>query len=226
MEEQISERAFVTKAVVWDMDGVIADTIPLHFEVWHDMLQEMGMKFTQDDFKRVSGMRSEEVIQHILGGDVAQIQSIARNKEERFRQRVKRRINLFPGVKNLLELFVTKGFRQVLASSAPKENVVLLINELKIGSYFDSIVSGEDVTWGKPNPEVFLIAARRLGVAPKNCIVIEDAIAGIRAAKAAGMRCIAVANTFPREELQQADLVVNSLEEVDEETLKVLSTST
>ena len=210
------------KAVIWDMDGVIADTIPFHFKAWQEVLHEQGIDFTQDDFKRVFGMGNDEVIRSILGGDVIKddIGNIAQRKEENFRQRIRQNIKVLPGVMELLRLFTRQGFKQALASSAPLENLLLLINTLEIGDFFECIVSEEGVTRGKPDPEVFLTAAKRLGLEPKNCLVIEDAVAGVTAANAAKMKCIAITNTFPKESLKEADLVVNSLEEVDGGTLE------
>jgi beta-phosphoglucomutase family hydrolase len=220
VSKKIIRRTFQIKAVIWDMDGVIADTIPLHFKVWHDVFQELGVHFTQGDYKRVFGMRTPEVLRNILGENVAQIQTIAWNKEARFRQILKQDAKLLPGVKKLLELSKMEGFKQALASSAPRENIFLLISELEIAHYFDCVVSEEDVHYGKPNPEVFLTAAQRLGVEPQNCLVIEDAVAGVKAAKSARMKCIAVAGMFTKKSLEEADLVIDSLEAVDKEALE------
>ena len=101
-----------------------------------------------------------------------------------------------------------------IASSAPMENIQLILRGLGIESYFQAIVWGREVTEGKPSPQAFLLAAEKLGVKPEDCLVIEDAVAGVSAAKRAGMKCIAVTTTNPREKLHEADLVVDSLAEV------------
>ena len=112
-----------------------------------------------------------------------------------------------------------------MASSAPIENIQLLITGLGINDYFKTTISGRDVTEGKPSPQGFLLAAQRLEIEPKNCMVIEDAIAGVSAAKKAGMRCLAITNTHPRTSLNEADLIVDTLEEVSVNTLERLLSS-
>jgi beta-phosphoglucomutase-like phosphatase (HAD superfamily) len=109
-----------------------------------------------------------------------------------------------------------------LASSAPIENIRLLITGLGINKYFQAIVSGREVTEGKPSPQGFLLAAQRLEVKPENCIVVEDAVAGVAAAKRAGMHCLAVTNTHPRKSLLDADLIVNTLETISVNDLEGL----
>ena len=117
------------------------------------------------------------------------------------------------------------GIKVALASSAPIENIRLVTQSLGINDYFQAIVSGRDVAEGKPSPQVFLLAAQKLGVEPKHCIVIEDAIAGVSACKRAGMRCIAVTNTHPRESLTEADHIVDTLEAVSVHDLEELINS-
>ena len=109
-----------------------------------------------------------------------------------------------------------------LASSAPVENIQLVVPGVGIECYFQAIVSGREVAEGKPSPQVFLLAAQKLGIEPENCIVIEDSVAGITAAKRAGMRCLAVTNTHPRVALTEADLIVDNLETVKVNDLEAL----
>jgi beta-phosphoglucomutase-like phosphatase (HAD superfamily) len=107
-----------------------------------------------------------------------------------------------------------RGFKMAIASSAPRENIELIMDTLDIARYFLVIISEKDVTRGKPEPDGYLLAAKRLGVKPENCLVIEDAIVGVTAARRAGMHCLAVTNSHPRDSLNDADLVVDSLEEI------------
>ncbi|GAI34174.1 unnamed protein product, partial [marine sediment metagenome] len=104
--------------------------------------------------------------------------------------------------------------KMALASSTPMENIRLITGSLGIANCFQAIVTGHEVTEGKPSPQVFLLAAQRLGVEPENCVVVEDAVAGVTAAKRAGMHCLAITNTHPKQSLKQADLIVDSLEAV------------
>ncbi len=127
----------------------------------------------------------------------------------------------FEFIKSLRE----NGFKIALASSGPGKNIRLILQGLGIENYFDAVVSGEDVTEGKPNPQCFLLAAQKLGITPKDCIVIEDAVAGVAAAGSAGMHCIAITNTHPAEKLKPADLIVDSLEKITIQVIERLLAS-
>jgi beta-phosphoglucomutase family hydrolase len=212
------------KAVIWDMDGVIADTAPFHFLAWQKAAQDRGIAFSEDDFRETFGKRNPEIIAEKFGKDIPpqEIDGIAGRKEELFRRIAAQSIKPFPGVLNLMLSLRSAGWKMALVSSTPAENIKLVTRSLEINSLFDTIVSDKDVLRGKPDPEGFLLAAERLGVAPGNCVVIEDAIAGVRAAKNAGMKCIAVTNTHPAERLNEADLVVDSLELATVSTIEAL----
>jgi beta-phosphoglucomutase family hydrolase len=212
------------KAVIWDMDGVIADTGPYHRSAWQRVFRKRGVKFTKEDFRRNFGQRNDTIIRNTLGEQIFQseIDAIAREKEETFRKVVRQKIKPFPGAVELLQSLRKHGFKIALASSAPIENIQLIIEGLGISNYFHSIVTGRDVSEGKPSPQGFLLAAQRLGVEPKSCIVIEDAVAGVAAAKRAGMCCLAITNTHPRESLKEADLIVDTLEAITVNDLEKL----
>ena len=214
------------KAVIWDLDGVIADTGPFHLGAWQQLAEEMGLPFTAEDFRRVFGLKNSDVIRKVLAPDISvvQVEALAERKEEIFRARVKGNIKPLPGVLPLLHSPKEKGFSLALASSTVPENIKLLLSSLGIEQLFDCLVSGQDVSRGKPDPEGFLLAAKKLGVEPRCCVIIEDAVDGVRAAKAAGMKCIAVANTHPWETLAVADLTVDSLETVASRDIQSLFT--
>ncbi len=212
------------RAVLWDMDGVVADTATLHFRAWQAAFAERGVRFTKEDFQRTFGQRNDNIIRSVMGEDVPdkEMQAISGEKEEKFRTEARRHVAAFPGVLPLMQALRERGFRMAVASSAPVENLRLLIEKLDIGRYLDAVVTAEDVARGKPDPQIFLLAAERLGVPPQDCVVIEDAVAGVAAAKRAGTRCIAVTNTHPREHLKEADLVVESLEQVSADRIERL----
>ena len=214
----------MSKAVIWDMDGVIADTAPYHFKAWQEVFQKRGMNFTEEDFRRNFGQRNDTIIRNVLGEGLSpsQIDTIAGEKEENFRQRVRQHIKPLPGAIKLLKSLREHGFKMALASSAPIENIRLVTQGLDINNCFHAIVSGREVKEGKPSPQGFLLAAKKLRVAPENCIVVEDAVAGVTAAKRAGMCCLAVTNTHPKTSLMEADLIVDTLEAVTVSDLKQL----
>ncbi len=213
-----------TRAVIWDMDGVIVDTAPYHLKAWQEALGKRGVKFTEADFRHSFGQRNDTIIKSTLGEDTSQelIEAISREKEEGFRQRIGQHIQPLPGVIALVKSLKEHEFKMALASSAPMANIELLTRSLGIDSCFQAIISDKDVTKGKPDPQGFELAARKLGVEPANCIVIEDAVAGVTAAKRAGMHCLAVTNTHPADSLAAADLIVDTLEEVSVNDLEEL----
>ena len=149
-----------------------------------------------------------------MGKDISatEIETIALEKEELCRQKVAADIKPLPGAIELIKSLREYGIKIALASSAPMENVQLITRGLGIADCFDAVVWGREVTEGKPSPQGFLLAAKRLGVEPQNCMVVEDAVAGVTAAKRAGMKCLAISNTSPKKSLAEADLVVDTLE--------------
>jgi beta-phosphoglucomutase family hydrolase len=213
-----------SKAVIWDMDGVIADTAPYHLKAWQEVFRKRGVNFTKEDFRHSFGQRNDTIIKNTLGEDTPQheIDAIAKKKEESFRRRVRQKLKPLPGVIELMTSLNKRGFQMALASSAPIENIQLVIKTLGINDCFQSIICDRDVTEGKPSPQVFLLAAERLGAEPKDCLVIEDAVAGVTAAKRAGMYCLALAGTHPRHSLMEADLVVDTLEVITVNDLEAL----
>ncbi|MBA7502742.1 Phosphoglycolate phosphatase [subsurface metagenome] len=209
------------KTVLWDMDGVIANSGSFHFAAWQETFAKRGVNFTKKDFTKFFGIRNDFIIRNVLGEGLSEenVESIVQEKEASFREKAKGNIKPFPGVIKLLNTIKKGNFKQVLVSSAPKENIDLLNSELNLEGIFDCIVSGREVAESKPSPQISLLAAEKLGAEPKDCIVIEDSPFGVKAAKAAGMRCLAVTNTHPKQNLGEADKIVNSLEDIDLITL-------
>jgi nucleoside-diphosphate kinase len=184
---------------------------------WQETYRSTGITFTEQDFKHVFGMRNDEIIRLVLGKDFTdeKFKAIAQAKEVAFRQLIRSNVKPLPGVITLLDELDAAGFLQALVSSTPVENIDLIIDSLGVRRHFREIISGYDVTEGKPSPQGYLLAAYRLGVHPADCVVIEDAVAGVEAARGGRMKCIAVANTHPAERLAAADMVVSSLEMVN-----------
>ncbi len=205
------------------MDGVLVDTAEAHFRAWRRMFGGMGRDLTREEFIERFGMKSVEILREALGdlleGDLRQL---ALKKEGYYREEIAGKVTALPGVGLILDLLQKAGFRQAIASSAPVINIGLILESTGIGRFFEAVVSGDEVKAGKPDPEIFLEASRRLAVAPARCVVVEDAIPGVTAAKAAGMRCVAVTNSHPASELRQADIIVSSLELVSPEILEKL----
>ena len=211
-------------AVIWDMDGVLADTAHHHLLAWQETFARRNINFTEADFKRGFGIRNDAIIRNTLGEQTtgAEIETIAREKETTFRHIIGRDVKPLPGALELVGALYERGVKMAIASSTTMENIRLIIGSLGIEKYFKAVITGHDVTEGKPSPRVFLLAAQRLGAEPKNCIVFEDAVAGVKAAKSAGMYCVAITNTHPGEKLNEADLIVDTLETVTVKDLEGL----
>jgi len=214
-------------AVLWDMDGVIVDTAPYHFAAWQQIFEKRGVKFTRAEFKRSFGRRNETIIPDILDKSIstAEITAIAKEKEAIFRILGRNKIKPFPGAVNLIRHLAERRVKMALVSSTPARNIGVVLSGLGIADLFQAVISGEDVTKGKPDPEGYLLAAERLGIKTENCVVIEDATAGVSAARRAGMHCVAITNTRPRSKLARADLIIDSLETIDVDDLKRLALS-
>ncbi len=212
------------KAVIWDMDGVIVDTARYHLKAWQEAFQKKGVDFTEAAFRESFGQRNDTIIGKVLGQAVSpeEMKAMSEEKEACFRRLVRQEIKALPGVLGLMKSLANHGYCLALASSSPLENIRLLTESLGIRGLFQAVVSGEDVTEGKPSPQVFLLAAERLGVKPEDCVVVEDAVAGVAACRSANMRCLAVTNTHPRASLAAADLIVDNLAGVNVTDLEQL----
>ncbi len=209
------------RTVLWDMDGVIADSHSFHFAAWQETFAERGIRFTGEDFNELFGTRNDFIIGSVMGRELAEedVKIMVQEKERIFRRQARGNVQPFPGAIRLLNAIKKANFKLGLVSSAPKENINLVIGELGLNGIFDCIVFGREVSESKPSPQIYLLATDRLEVAPADCLVIEDSPQGIRAAKTAGMKCLAITNTHPRQKLEEADKVVDSLENVDLITL-------
>ena len=209
------------KTILWDMDGVISDSCSFHFAAWQETFAVRGIEFTKEDFTHLFGTRNDFIIGSIMGKELSErdVKIMVQEKEEAFRRKATGRIQPFPGVVRLLNALKKGNFRLGLVSSAPRENIDLALGELNLAGIFNCIVFGQEVSESKPSPQIYLLAAEKLQATPNDCTVIEDSPLGVKAAKTAGMKCLAVTNTHRRENLNEADTVVDSLQNVDLITL-------
>jgi HAD superfamily hydrolase (TIGR01509 family) len=202
--------AGMTKSVLWDLDGTLVDSEQYHWLAWRDTMSAEGVALTHEAFLKTFGLRNDAIVpQWIPGVTSERADHIARAKEQLYRRLVREGgLEPLPGVRHWTERLAREGWRQAIASSAPRENVDAVLTVIGLAPCFQAIVSAEDVTLGKPDPQVFLTAAARLGSAPAQSVVVEDAPAGIEAARRAGMASIGVRrNGSPL----PADLAVSSL---------------
>ena len=204
------------QAVIFDFDGVICNTEPLHIRSWQILFARRGLDIPMAELEAGIGITDISLLQSIFAkrNIVAEPQEWQLQKRSIYLELLEESVEEFPGAAALVKR-LHKSRPLAIASSAWRSAIEVAVRKLCISRYFRVIVSKEDVTRHKPDPEVFLKAASKLGVEPGGCAVIEDSPAGIQAAKAAGMRCIAVTNSFPPARLSDADLIVSSLEETD-----------
>ena len=203
------------RAVLWDLDGTLVDSAEQHWQSWQEALAAKGFSVTHAQFRGTFGQRNDAILARWLGEGVPidVRHEIGVTKEARYRELVARDgLTPLPGAAEWVTRLAADGWKQAVASSAPRLNVEVVVEALGLGAYFAALTAAEDVTHGKPAPDVFLAAAERVGVPPAQCVVVEDAAAGVQAAVSAGMRCIGVGGPA----LAKADLVVGSLAELSE----------
>jgi len=203
----------MTRAVLWDLDGTLGDSEEYHWLSWRDTLAPEGVSITYDQFLASFGQKNDRILRDWLGAsvDAATIQRIGDAKEAEYRRlALERGLAPLPGAAEWVARLRATGWKQAIGSSAPRANVEVMLRALKMEPFFDAVITAEDVSAGKPDPEVFRTAAERLDAPASQCVVVEDAAAGIEAARRAGMRAIGVSRTTRLE----ADLFVRSLDDL------------
>ncbi|MBN2272859.1 MAG: HAD family phosphatase [Bacteroidales bacterium] len=210
------------RAVLFDMDGVLVDTEELTFRAAQKMFEEHGVRVTQDDFRPYIGTGENSYIGNVarkygfpvdLPRDKARMYGI-------FGELAKGCLKALPGVVDFIRICRENGLKLALATSA--DYVKMMINLKETGldhRLFDVLVNGQEVNHKKPDPEIYLLTAARLGMGPDECLVVEDAVNGIEAAKVAGMKCLALTNSFTAQELNKADWICDSLDSYPKEAL-------
>jgi len=213
----------VPGGVLWDLDGTLIDSADHHYAAWKGALAERGRAHSREEFAHYFGRRNDVILKEMFGDSLSEEEAdrLANDKEERYRRLVRADgLELLPGVEGWLRRLKAKGFRQALATMAPRANVTVVVGVLGLGSLLDATVAAEDVEHGKPDPGIFLEAARRLGVPPERCVVVEDAPAGLEGARRAGMRSVGVLSGHHG--ALEADVVVRSLDELEPGTFERL----
>jgi beta-phosphoglucomutase family hydrolase len=213
----------MTFGAIFDWDGVIIDSSRYHEESWERLAKQENKALPPGYFKKAFGKRNENIIPDVLKWTQKkeEIQQLSDLKEILYRRIMSDRgISPLPGVKPFLQMLKKNNIPCCVGSSTPRSNITTALSLLGWENYFPLIIAAEDVSKGKPDPQVFLLAAQTLHLSPDRCIVFEDAFVGIQAAKAGGMKIIAVTTTHPASELSEADVVVNRLDELSITQLK------
>jgi HAD superfamily hydrolase (TIGR01509 family) len=200
------------RAVLFDLDGVIVDSREHHLAAWEAWAREHAPRAPAGYFHQSFGLRNDAIIGGLIDSLApADLRRLAAHKEALFRTRARGQLEALPGVAELLAFVEVQRVPCAIVTSTPRANLDLVLETIGLQGRFAALVAEEDARKGKPDPEGFLVAAARLKTEPARCVVIEDAPAGVRAAKAGGMRAIGVTTTRPAADLAEADLVVDSL---------------
>jgi beta-phosphoglucomutase len=216
------------EAVIFDVDGVLVDSYRPHYRSWRQLAAEHGFELTEEQFTETFGRTSRDIIRRFWAGEAPgdeRIRELDERKEALYRQIVSEELPAMEGAVSLLDALHAEGFRIAVGSSGPPENVALVLEKLGRREVIGAVVTGMDVTRGKPDPQVFLIAAERLRIRPEACVVIEDAPDGVLAAKSAGMAAVALVSTGRTEgdfREVEPDLVARSLRELSPGRLRSL----
>jgi beta-phosphoglucomutase len=203
---------FKTKAVLFDLDGTLIDNNSYHRQTWEKYLEKIGKRISEEEFNaNMNGRTNADAIKYIFGKEMGEEEAMkyTLEKEALYREIYQPFIKPVPGLIDFLETLKSKNIPMAIATSGIQPNIDFMFENIPIEKYFKAVVNSSHIKKGKPDPEIYLKVALLLGVPPQNCLVFEDAVVGIKSAKAAGMKVIAVATTQPKEELEKADMIVD-----------------
>jgi beta-phosphoglucomutase family hydrolase len=194
------------EGAIFDMDGVLVDNARYHIRAWQRLGRELGKELTDAEIRAVFGQRNREMIAALVGRTFSEEEIVRHtsHKEELYRTIIAPELAPTPGLTEFLKELKNAGIKTAVATSGPKDNVRFVLQRLALEPYFDAVVTGVDVTNSKPAPDIFLLAARRVGLPAERCVVFEDSVAGIEAARRAGSPCVALSTTHSAEELSRS----------------------
>jgi len=211
------------KGVIFDLDGVIAHSVPLHFKAWKKMFSEYGKDFDFDVYKqKVDGIPRIDGAKAILGElSEQELDEASSRKQEYFLQLLEEEgVEVYQSTIDLIKTLKSQGIRPAAISSS--KNCLYILKSAKVDDLFEVIITGNDISKGKPEPDVFLLAAERLNLPVSECLVVEDAVLGVEAAKRANMKCIGIDRYQNPQRLAEADRVVSDLSEISCQEIKDL----
>ena len=204
----------IARAAIFDLDGLLVDSEPVHMQTWRLVMGRRGVAISDDVLQSIIGVSDAVFLERFLAenGLDGSVDEWLADKRCTYLELIRDGVSPFPGAVELVKTLAAR-IPAAIATSASADDVAVCVEQLDLGPSITATVTREDVASHKPAPDCFLLAAQRLGVGPADCVVFEDSLAGVEAARRAGMRCVAVTNSFARDELTDATLVVDSLAE-------------
>ena len=216
------------KAIIFDMDGVISDTDKTRFKLLKIILEKRGLILEDKYYKKSVGKRTKMFLAEMFPDDLSddEIDKIYYERISEFHKNPEKYIIAQPFVKECCELLIKEGFVLTIASVSRKKDIILVLNKIGIQNFFTYIISSDNITHMKPDPEIYLKAIDKLGMQNNECIAIEDSPNGVRSAKSAGIKCIGVTYTHSSKELINSDYIIANLKEINKEFIREINSKT
>ena len=216
------------EAVIFDLDGTLIDNNSYHIEAWKVFYDKIGKPFSNEEYtKNINGRINRDIFNYVFGATLSdkEIDIYSDEKEAMYRKLYAPHIKPIRGLIEFLESLEKAGIKKVIATSGLPTNINFMFNNVPVKKYFPDVIDASQITHGKPHPEIFLKAAKVVNADPANCIAFEDSVAGIRSAKTAGMKVVALTTTHTAEDIKEADLIINDYTEISLTKLRELKTA-
>lgn len=208
---------FGCDAVIFDLDGTMLDNNAFHLRSWKEYLKRIHREMSDEEYnEKINGRTNRDVVKYLYGNDISEedISKYTNEKEALYREMYAPHIGAVDGLEDMLKELEGKRVPMAIATSGIQVNIDFMFEHVPVRKYFKAVIDSSQITHGKPDPEIFLKAARAINADPAKCLVFEDSVVGIKSAKAAGMQVVALLTTHPRHELQGADLIVKDFTEL------------
>ncbi len=205
------------KAAIFDLDGTLIDNNSYHLQTWKKYLEHVGRDISEEEYNaNINGRTNKNALEYIYQRKMTDEEAapLALEKEAMYRELYQPFIEPVPGLMDLLEQLAERSIPMAIATSGIEVNIEFMFSNIPIKPYFKEVINSSHIKKGKPDPEIYFKTAEKLNIDPSSCLVFEDAVVGVEAAKGAGMHVIAITTTHTAEELQQADLLINDYHEL------------
>jgi beta-phosphoglucomutase family hydrolase len=213
-------------AAIFDMDGTMVDNTPYHFKSWQALFKKynLGDLSPETYYTEISGIPIMDTMKRLFGNsnNQARLHELVKEKEDFYKSIYEPFVTPVNGLENFLSELKDAGIKLAMASSATVDDINFILDHVPVRDYFDVIIDGNRVSKSKPNPQIFLKAAADMNIQPKDCVVFEDSLAGIKAANAAGMKVVAITTSHPTDKLQPADMAIADFSELTVQKLNAL----